>query len=329
MGGGAGAGSVLDGDGSKGGGHQPGCGGSQVGDGPVRGGSTLGGDVVVVGEGLSVGTGDKPLEGHVGTGCVVGKREGPVHGQESRCGVVQEAVGEGPVVESLSGVSATQRGVVEGTAVHDIILDTGCSHTMIHQDLVPAEKRVSGEAVTLQCAHGDVVLYPLADINVQVSGIAFTGRAAILHTLPVSMLVGVDVLVLGHLLKMKGTPRVCIHPKEASHMLCAVHPAKRGGPSARPMQMDGVIWTSNCTYFSTVNHTSDSQEKLLHNSASTLSILGHAIQLTNAPTDFQWLMQQVVTSLNPSTGPDFVSVYLDNILIFSWTLEEHISHLGQ
>ena len=204
----------------------------QVGDGPVRGDSTPGGDVVVVGEGLSVGTGDKPPEGHVGAGCVVGKREGPVHGQESRCGVVQEAVGEGPVVESLSGVSATRRGVVEGTAVHDIILDTGCSHTMIHQDLVPAKKRVSGEAVTLRCAHGDVVLYPLADINVQVSGIAFTGRAAILHTLPVSMLVGVDVLVLGHLLKMKGTPRVCIHPKEASHMLCAVHPAKRGGLSA-------------------------------------------------------------------------------------------------
>ena len=79
--------------------------------------------------------------------------------------MVKEAVGEGAVVESLSGVSATRRGVVEGTAVHDIILDTGCLRTMIHQDSVPAEKRVSGEAVTLWCAHGDVVLYPLANVN--------------------------------------------------------------------------------------------------------------------------------------------------------------------
>lgn len=64
---------VLDGDGSKGEGHRPGCGGLQVGDRPVRGGSTPGGDVVVVGEGLLVGTGDKSPEGQVGTRCVIGK----------------------------------------------------------------------------------------------------------------------------------------------------------------------------------------------------------------------------------------------------------------
>ena len=41
--------------------------------GPVRRDSIPGGDVVVVGEGLLVGTGDKLPEGQVGTGCVVGK----------------------------------------------------------------------------------------------------------------------------------------------------------------------------------------------------------------------------------------------------------------
>ena len=38
-------------------------------------------------------------------------------------------------------------------------------------------------------------------------------------------------------------------------------------------------------------------------------------------------MQQVVACLNPSTGPHFVSVYMDDILVFSASLEEHLPHL--
>jgi hypothetical protein len=49
--------------------------------------------------------------------------------------------------------------------------------------------------------------------------------------------------------------------------------------------------------------------------------------LTNVPAVFQRLMQQVVNPLNPPSGPDFVSVYLDDILVFSRTLEEHLAHL--
>jgi hypothetical protein len=49
--------------------------------------------------------------------------------------------------------------------------------------------------------------------------------------------------------------------------------------------------------------------------------------LTNAPAVFQRLMHQVVTPLNPSSGPDFVSVYLDDILVFYRTLDQHIQHL--
>ena len=49
--------------------------------------------------------------------------------------------------------------------------------------------------------------------------------------------------------------------------------------------------------------------------------------LTNAPSVFQRLMQKVLTGLNPENGPDFVSVYIDDILVFSSSLEEHIHHL--
>ena len=49
--------------------------------------------------------------------------------------------------------------------------------------------------------------------------------------------------------------------------------------------------------------------------------------LTNAPSVFQRLMQRLVTGLNPPAGPDFVAVYIDDILVFSPTLELHLAHL--
>ena len=49
--------------------------------------------------------------------------------------------------------------------------------------------------------------------------------------------------------------------------------------------------------------------------------------LTNAPSVLQQLMHEVLWSLNPAEGPDFVSVYIDDVLAFSSTLEEHLQHL--
>jgi predicted aspartyl protease len=64
-----------------------------------------------------------------------------------------------------------KRGQVEGKEVGDILLDTGCSRTMVHRDLVRDEKQLEGEAVTICCAHGDVSLYPLAEVDLELEGI--------------------------------------------------------------------------------------------------------------------------------------------------------------
>lgn len=44
--------------------------------------------------------------------------------------------------------------------------------------------------------------------------------------------------------------------------------------------------------------------------------------LINVPAVFQWLMK-----LNPASGPDFMAVNIDNNLVFSPTLEQHLAHL--
>ena len=49
--------------------------------------------------------------------------------------------------------------------------------------------------------------------------------------------------------------------------------------------------------------------------------------LTNAPAVFQRLMQTVLMGLNPVGGKQFVSVYIDDALVFSQSLEEHLEHL--
>ena len=49
--------------------------------------------------------------------------------------------------------------------------------------------------------------------------------------------------------------------------------------------------------------------------------------LTNAPSVFQRLMHRVLQNLNPAEGPDFVSVYINDVLVFSPALEKHLQHL--
>ena len=92
-----------------------------------------------------------------------------------------------------------------------------------------------------------------------------------------------------------------------------------------------------CKYFSTIDLASGFWQIRMHPKAQEKTAFAihqglfefrvMPFGLTNAPAVFQRLMQQVVTPLNPKSGPDFVSVYVDDILVFSASLEEHLSHL--
>ncbi len=77
--------------------------------------------------------------------------------------------------------------------VDDILLDTGCSRTLVRRELVKPQKFVERKSVEIQCAHGDTTPYPVAKVDLSVEGREITVEAAVSDTLPQSVLLGVDV----------------------------------------------------------------------------------------------------------------------------------------
>ena len=84
-------------------------------------------------------------------------------------------------------------GKVEGTLVKSVVLDTGCSRTLVRSNLVPQDKIMEGEVVAIRCAHGDTVLYPLALVHLEIKGHRIDVEAALSDTLPMPVLLGTDV----------------------------------------------------------------------------------------------------------------------------------------
>ena len=108
---------------------------------------------------------------------------------------------QSPVRQSgIKATSVCHSGQVEGIYVNQIILDTGCSCTVVRQDLVPGHKLIEVHTVTIRCAHDDTVLYPVAQLELQVDGIPVHVEAAVFDSLPVQVLLGTDVPELHQLL---------------------------------------------------------------------------------------------------------------------------------
>ena len=116
------------------------------------------------------------------------------------------------IVREWRGVAkpgVVKPGFIEGKYVSDILLDTECSRTLVRQDLVPEKSRSQAEVVAIRCAHGDTVLYPLAQVQVKIDGYCLEVEAAVSDTLPTSMLLGTDVPEMVNLLGLtKGTDQM-------------------------------------------------------------------------------------------------------------------------
>ena len=98
-------------------------------------------------------------------------------------------------------------GLVEGRKVSRILLDTGCTRTMVRQQWVPTEKIIDGKMVSIRCAHGDTKLYNLADLILHIRGVPVKVEAAVAERLPVDVILGTDVPELGNLIRDRTTKR--------------------------------------------------------------------------------------------------------------------------
>ena len=65
------------------------------------------------------------------------------------------------------GVGVVRQGLVEGVPV-EVLLDTGSARTLVRRELVPEGKVIGGKMVGVRCAHGEVVHYPTAELEVVV-----------------------------------------------------------------------------------------------------------------------------------------------------------------
>ena len=110
--------------------------------------------------------------------------------------------GSSPAVkkQTRARLGSVRHGFVEKKSVKEIVLDSGCYRTVVHRDLVPEGKIKEGVSVAIRCAHGDTVLYPVADISIDVEGKHIDVEAAVSDTLPVDVLLGTDVEELKELL---------------------------------------------------------------------------------------------------------------------------------
>ena len=137
------------------------------------------------------------------------------------------------------------------------------------------------------------------------------------------------------------SPVVMVKKKDGSHRFCvdyrALNTVTKPDTFSLPRIDDLLDQLGESKFFTTLDLASGYWQIRMHPASQekTAFITPQGLfefrvmpfGLTNAPAVFQRLMQRVLMGLNPEDGPDFVTVYIDDVLVFSRTLEEHLERL--
>ena len=121
-------------------------------------------------------------------------------------------------------------GLVDGVPVADILLDTGCTQTLVHRRLIAPGKETHG-SVAVRCAHGDKVSYPTAQVNITIRDEIFSVLAGVSETLPVSVLLGRDVPQLVCLKKVESN-QCGLEPKPKEALVVTQAQARKEAETA-------------------------------------------------------------------------------------------------
>ena len=78
----------------------------------------------------------------------------------------------------------------------EMVVDTGCSYTLVHSSLVPDAKFTQDQWVGVQCAHGNVIEYPVAKVDIEIDGVSKGVEVGVSPKLPRKVLIGRDLIDL-------------------------------------------------------------------------------------------------------------------------------------
>ena len=137
------------------------------------------------------------------------------------------------------------------------------------------------------------------------------------------------------------SPVVMVQKKDGTHRFCVeyrdLNAVTKPDTFPLPRVDDLLDQLGKSHYFSTLDLASgywhirvhpDSQEKsafVMPQGLYDFRVMPSG--LTNAPAVVQRLMQRVLMGLNTTEEKDFVAVYIDEVLVFSRTLDDHLKHL--
>ena len=138
------------------------------------------------------------------------------------------------------------------------------------------------------------------------------------------------------------SPVVLVRKKDGSLRFCIdyrhLNDVTKSDVFPLPRMDDLLDQLGKSKFFSTLDLASgywqvqvhpDSREKtafITHQGLYEFSVMPFGLK--NSPAVFQSLMQRVLMGLNPDQGADFVSVYLDDVLVFSEMFDDHLQHIA-